>query len=364
MRARVLGLLAVSLVLLALPSPAPAMQVAAAPAQPGAGWYLAIVDHGPRGEYGIEPTRQHLVLIAPDGSRRTLLSRRADGARGVQLVDWSPDGATALLLSGREGRQRAIAVDVASGGTTTMRVPRDAASVVLAPDGSGLLVAAFGDRSGEPMSLVAWDGTTTDLQTRMNAAVLRSPGGDTLLTNGPSWRSRLMRVLSATDGSVVRRIPVGGHCRPVRWWDARRALVTCDGDLALLSPETGRLVRLTDRHDGRIGDLGHLDARRIDSGLYVQVAGPCGYEFLGRRRHDGGVSALRVPGAVGDVRLLGATAERLVIQHAQSCDGGAPRSVIARFDPVTSRERVLVRLGRSAGFGAILGYGEVRPLGY
>ncbi len=356
MRARILGILTLLLPLLALPAAAPALT---APA-PGAGWYLAVVNHGPRGEYGIEPTRQRLVLVAPDGDQRTLLARRA----GFQLVDWSPDGATALLLAGREGHQRTIAVDVSTGRTTSTRMPRDTASVVLAPDGTGLLVAAFGDRSGEPMSLVAWDGTRTPLEARVNSAVLPSPDGATLLTNGPRWSARVLRVLSAADGSVVRRIPVDGHCQPVRWWDAERALVTCDGDLALLDPASGDLDRLTRRHDRSIGDLGHLDARRIDSGLYVEVAGPCGYVFLGRRHADGRVTKVEVPGAVGNVLLLGATADRLVIEHAQSCDGGVPRAVIARLDPATGHERVLVRLPGSEDFGRILGYGERQPLGY
>ncbi|HEU5035632.1 MAG TPA: WD40 repeat domain-containing protein [Nocardioides sp.] len=364
MKARILGTLTLLLALVALPGRPVDAATAPTDTPPGQGWYLAVVNHGPRGDYGIEPKRQRLVLVAPDGDQRTLLARRAGGYRNVRLVDWSPDGDTALLLTGREGDSTAITVDVATGHTTRTSLPRNAASVVLAPDGGGLLVAAFGDSSGEPMYRLAWDGTRSRLEARMNAAALPSADGGTLLTNGTGWHQKVVRVLSATDGSVVRRIHVDGHCQPVSWWDDHRALLTCDDDLALLDPATGDLTRLTSRHDRRIGDYGHLDARRIASGLYVEVAGACGYQFLGRKGHDGRVTKVRVPHALGNVLLLGAAADRLVIEHARSCDGSAPRSVIARFDPVSGRERALVRLPRSEDFGSILAYGERQPLGY
>jgi hypothetical protein len=121
MRARVLGILSLILPLLALPAAASATTADG----PGDGWYLAVVDHGPRGEFGVEPKRQRLVLIAPDGAQRTVLTRTG----GFQLVDWSPDGATALLLAGRDGHHRAIAVDVATGDTASTRLPYDTATV-------------------------------------------------------------------------------------------------------------------------------------------------------------------------------------------------------------------------------------------
>jgi len=367
MQSRLIGTLVLVLSLLATPaataSVAPDHRITAADDVAGPGSYLAIVDHGARGDHGIEPRRQRLALVAPDGTQRTVLERQGTGYRSVRLVDWSPDGSTALLLTGPEDRTRAITVDVATGDTTTTRVPSDAASVLLDPAGAGLLIAAFGDRTGQPLYRLAWDGTRTDLDVRVAGTLLVSPDGTSLLTNGQSWRAKVMRVLSATDGSVVRRIAVDGRCQPVRWWDDHRALLTCGRDLALLDPATRTMRRLTDQHALGIGDLGHLDARRVVSGLYVQVAGGCGDEFIGRRHHDGRVTAVRFPHAIGDVHLLGTAGDRLVVEHAQSCDGAAPRSVIARFAPTTGHERTLVRLPSSEAFGRILAFGERHPLG-
>ncbi len=129
MSTRLLGILTLLLALLALPGPA-----TAAP-QPGPGWYLAVVDHGPRGEYGVRPRVQRLLLVAPDGSRHRVLQRKAGRWGGFRLVDWSPDGATALLVTGREGHERALRVDVPTGHRAAMRLPADTASVILAPDG-------------------------------------------------------------------------------------------------------------------------------------------------------------------------------------------------------------------------------------
>lgn len=367
MSARILGILTLLLTLLAAPAvAAPTAEPPGRrdPSVPGPGSYLALVDHGTRGDHGVEPARQRLVLVDRDGTQHVVLSRPAGGYRTMRLVDWSPDGSTALLLTGREGHLRAITVDVVTGWSMTTRVPSDAASVVLSPDTGGLLVAAFGDRTGEPLSLVARDGTRTRLAARMTGTLLPSLDGSTLLTNGAHWRARVMRVLSATDGSVVRRVAVDGRCQPVRWWGGDRALLTCGADLALLDLATGDFRRLTSRHDAGDGDLGHLDARRIDGGLYVQVAGGCGEQFLGRRERGGRVTPVDVPGAVGNVLLLGGTRDRLVVQHAQSCEGAAPRSVIARLDPATGHERTLVRLPRSEDFGAVLAHGERQPLGY
>ena len=69
---------------------------------------------------------------------------------------------------------------------------------------------------------------------------------------------------------------------------------------------------------------------------------------------------LRVPGAVGNVVMVDSAGKDLVIEHAMSCDGERPRSVLAQFDPVHHAETPLVELGGRESFGRILVFGEVR----
>jgi len=102
----------------------------------------------------------------------------------------------------------------------------------------------------------------------------------------------------------------------------------------------------------------------VDGHLYVQVAGPCGYTYLGRQHADGRITRVRVPHAVGNVLMVDTQGDRLVLQHAISCDGAAPRSALTSFDPATGTERRLVVLPRDEAFAAVLPFGERRPSGY
>jgi hypothetical protein len=378
MRIRSLTVLAaVLLTTLAAPargaSDVPTEPVGARVAEPvGPGWYLAEIDRGKRGPYGIRARTQRLVLVGPDGNRRRILQRSVHRSGGFRLLDWSPDGSTALLLAGAEEHLRAIRVDVATGDTHATGLPADVAEAVLAPDGSGVLAVGYEkERTGRAaLFIVDWTGTRHPVAPDVSGPVLPSADGTTLVTAGPSWRTKVLRVLSATDGSVQRRITTTGHCQPVRWWDASRVLATCatrhaSTTLSLVSTSSGTVKELTDRRHGREEqDLGDLDARRIDSGLYVEVAGPCGYVYLGRKHRDGSVTQVDVPHAVGNVLLLDGSGDQLVIEHAVSCDGAQPRSVIARFDPVAGKERVITALPREEGFGRILRFGDRQATAY
>ena len=73
---------------------------------------------------------------------------------------------------------------------------------------------------------------------------------------------------------------------------------------------------------------------------------------------------LRVPGAVGNVIMVDAVGQDLVLEHAASCDGDRPRAVLGLFDPVQHTEQTLVRLGKHEAFGGIRVLGEVRASGY
>ena len=347
----------------------PATTAVAAPPTPGEGWYLTTIEHGRPGPYGIVAKRQRLVLVSPDGHRTRLLDQPA--RKAGRLVDWAPDGSVALLVSQDEKHPQATRVDVATGHTTTLPLPTDVADVVLAPDGEGVLAVAYQDEDTDkaPLSEITWDGTRTTISDDVDGPVLPSPDGASLVTHGAGWHSKVLRVLSAADGAVLQKVKTPTHCLPVRWWDDHRVLADCSAKkgtttLSLVDVDAATVAPLTGRTDPQPEDLGHLDARRIDSGLYVQVAGPCGFVYLGRQHADGRITRVRVPHAVGNVLLVDAQGGRLTLEHAISCDGAAPRSALTSFDPATGTERRLVVLPRDEAFAAVLPYGERRPTGY
>ncbi|MFC7493049.1 MULTISPECIES: hypothetical protein [unclassified Nocardioides] len=356
--------------LVAAPGPAGSAQAPTEPtadaAVPGDGWFLAAVEQGRPTREGIRAKRLRLELVAPDGDRTEVLDVRQ---RGFRLVDWSPDGSTALLLA-EYPKRLALQVDVTTGDVTRTALPRNIAEAVLAPDGSGLLAVAYqrGSTGRAPLLRIGWDGTRSRLNPDVDGRLLPTHDGTGLVTHGTSWKQRVIRLVSVADGSVQNVIPTPRRCQPVRWWDDHRVLVTCmergATTLGLVDMRAATYTRLTARRDPQRSDLGHLDARRAGGRLYVQVAGPCGYAYLGRQHRDGRITHVQVPRAAGNVLLVDSDGDRLTLQHAVTCDGGAVRSALASFDPATGKERRLVTLPRDEAFAAVLPYGEPRPTGY
>ncbi|NYD42730.1 hypothetical protein [Nocardioides panaciterrulae] len=351
-------------------SPATARGAATARAvpTPGSGWFLTVVEHGRRNRYGeLEARRQRLELVSPAGERTGVYARDlGPHGRGAFLIaDWSADGRTALLVTNPGLKsQHALVVDVGTRVVRNVSLGDSVASALLDGDG-GLLLTGYskgGDR-GAPLWRLPQDGQRTRLAARVDGPVLPSPDHLSLVTGTTSWRGHGLRVLDR-NGELQKRIATGAHCTPVRWWDTSTVEVQCAHrstlTLSLVDLTTGSVTALTRPHGRDSADLGDLDARRVASGLYLQASGPCGYLFLARQRDDGSVAEVRVPHAVGNVLLIGAEDDRLVIEHAASCDGATPRAVLARFDPASHEEQPIVRLGRHADFGRVLAYGE-RP---
>jgi hypothetical protein len=339
----------------ALPAPGPLAATASGPVP--AGSYLAVVDHNAVGKHGRDS--QRLVLISPTGGTTTVYERRISRKYGgFSLLDWSANGQTALLTAIMHDATQLIRVDVATGAVTELPV-KLLNSAVLDPDGTGVLASTFKSRRSSTLVLdrISWAGARTRLREGINGRVTPGRNG-TVITAGQKGRTQY--VLSTSDGSVVAKLRGNGACNPVRWWDATQLLEWCGtrGDLFLITPATGATTRLTAKH-GR-GDYGHIDARQAGNRLYVQVAGPCGYTFVGRQTRSGAIKHLRVPGAVGNVVLVDAVGNDLVLEHAASCDGDRPRAELTRFDPVHHEETPLLVLGRHEAFGRILVYGEVR----
>jgi hypothetical protein len=351
--------LAASVVPSAVAAPASVPLAATASLPVPAGSYLAVVDHNAVGKQGRDS--QRLVLISPTGGTTTIYERPVSRKYGgFSLLDWSVDGQTALLTAIEHDASQLIRVDVSTGAITELPV-KLLNTAVLDPAGTGVLASAWKSRRSSTLVLdrISWAGTRTRLSEDINGSLTPGRNGTVIVAKG-----RRQFVLSTTDGSVVSTFRGHGYCNPVRWWDASRLLQWCGnrGDLYLVDPATGASTRLTSKH-GR-GDYGHLDGRMAGGRLYVQVAGACGYTYVGRQTNSGTIKHLRVPGAVGNVVMVNAVGSDLVLQHAASCDGGRPRAELTSFDPVHHEEVPLLVLRHNEAFGRILVYGEVRTSTY
>jgi hypothetical protein len=340
-------------------APAPVHRTAALEAAITPGSYLTVVEKGrsfPDG--GFAARTQRLVLVSPTGEQRTVYSRRVRHHLTFLLADWSVDGATALLSVPGPTGGSLLRIDVATGAVVqAIDVPL-LNNAILDPAGTGVIVTRFKSERSSTLGLVSisWAGVVTRLRNRVTGQLVAGPPGTVLTADGKRGRQQLL--LSTTTGAVVNQFRGKGYCSPVRWWDATHVLETCSDsyDLYLVDPSAGTVSRLTKGH-GR-GDYGHLDARAVGSDLYVQVAGACGYTYVAKVTH-GSTRPIKVDGAVGNVVMVNVVGGSLVLEHAASCDGAAPRSVLATWDPVTHTESRLVKLARDEDFGAVRVLGEV-----
>jgi hypothetical protein len=329
------------------------------PAAIPAGSYLAVIESGPDGQFGsLDVRSQRLVLVLPTGETRTIYTFKVKNFRTLSLADWSVDGATALLVTPKRQGSQLIKVDVVTGATQVLEAPR-INNAIFDPAGTGVLATSWKRRSSNKLVLdrISWSGTTTRLREGVNGLTIAGRNG-TVLTSDVA-HARVQRLLSTADGSVVHQFRQDAYCSPIRWWDSTRLLEMCGSpaNLFLVDPATGGADQLTSGHGQ--GDYGHLDGRYVDGLLYVQAGGACGYTYVAKvTRHA--TKPVKVPGAVGNVIMINTVGSDLVLEHAASCDGGRPRSVLSLFDPVHHDETTLLKLGRHEAFGRIMLLGEVR----
>lgn len=321
------------------------------------GSYLTTVVRGPgTSDGGVRARSERLVLVGPTGDTRTVFSRKVTRKAGsFVLADWSADGRTALLLVGGLDGSQPIVVDVTTGAARELDIAR-ISTAILDPSGTGLLAAVWKGRHSNTQVLerISWAGAATVLMSSTNGSLTPGPNG-TVLTQDVD-RPHVQLLLSTSTGAVVHEFRHRGYCTPVRWWDGTRLLEMCGRDLYLVDPTTGQADQLTSGH-GR-GDYGHLDARYAGSKLYVQVAGACGYTYVAKVTHNSS-RHLEVPGAVGNVLMVNAVGNDLILEHAASCDGARPRSMLSRFDPVRHKETPLLVLKKHEAFGRFMLLGEV-----
>ncbi len=363
----------VALLLLTLVAPAQAGPIERRASVPwdevGDGWVLTTVIRSK----GVDrPARaRSLELVSPEGVRYSLYATRRQPLENnvdpsnFTLIGWDPDTRVALLKRHVSlFRTQAIRLNVESGSSQSLALPRRESATGLRPDGAGVLSQTMG---GKILS-IAWDGTRTLLGRHSS-----SSGPITTPDGSPAVIADAGHVtLLPLDGSASREISTPGECRPLRWYDDAQLLASCYSrrgsrlvTIGLDGTITPRAsLRATASPDFRGPSWDDTDVRVVGGRSYYEGNGPCGGSFIVRENRAGDARMVRVPGSTGGISLVDARDDRLVIAHTATCDAGPPRAVLSLFDPVSKVEDVILTLGRREHWGHVLAWDEPRPWGY
>lgn len=336
----------------------------------GDGWVLASIQRGPYKNGDLRVRARSLELISPEGTRYPLYatSKQPDenyvDPSNFILVGWDPVARTALLKrSVSIARAQAIRLDLESGSSQTLALPKQEMRTGLRPDGGGVLVQNF---SGKVVS-IAWDGVRTTVGQASQGGAITSPDGTAVVVADPGHLT-----LVPLDGSPAREVATPGQCNPHRWYDDTQLLASCfsrkgtqlvtiglDGTVTPM----GGLRRTTER-DFHGPSWVDTDVRIVGGRSYYEGNGPCGGSFITKENAAGEEKVVKVPGSQGGVSLVDARDDRLVIAHTATCDDGPPRAVLSLFDPVSKVEDVLTTLAPRERWAHVLAWDEPRPWGY
>ena len=338
--------------------------------QVGDGWVLAGVDRGPYKNGELRVRARSLELISPEGTRYSLyatsrqpLKNHVDPSN-FRLIGWDPEARTALLKRYvSPDRTQAIRVDLQSGASQTLALPKREMATGLRPDGNGVLSQTLG---GKILS-ITWAGERTLLGQTGQGGATTTPDG----TAAVFAETGHLMVLPL-DGSAQRELATPGECRPLRWYDDTQLLASCNSrrgsQLVTIGLDGTVTPRASLRPTSKPGFTGpswdDTDVRIVGGRPYYEGNGPCGGSFIVRENAAGDARMVRVPGSQGGVSIVDAHDDRLVIAHTATCDASAPRAVLSTFDPVSKDEDVVVTLGLSEHWGHVLAWDEPRPWGY
>lgn len=362
------------LLMVTLVAPAQAGSVRARSSVPwdqvGDGWVLATIDRGVPRQGELRVRARSLELISPEGTRYALhATRRQPLEHGIDpssftLVDWDADARTALLKRYVSlARAQAVRLNLESGASQTLALPRREMATGLRPDGVGVLSQTL---SGKLVS-ITWAGERSVVGQASQGGAIATPDGSAVLVADVGHLAVL-----PLDGSTGREIATPGECRPLRWHAATALLASC------FSRKGSQLVTVD--LDGTVTPMAGLrpttspgfhgpswddsDVRVVGGRSYYEGNGPCGGSFITRENRAGEVKVVRVPGSRGGISLVDTRDERLVIAHTATCDAGPPRAVLSTFDPVTKDEDALVTLARREHWREVLAWDEARSWGY
>ncbi len=339
--------------------------------QVGPGWLLAtwspVPGTGsgppPPGQPTYETATTTLYLVDPAGGRYPITTFGPPGeGPSATLADWSGDGRHAMLYSqapGASGALTVITVDLHTGAQATFAV-NNGFNIVphySLPEGKAVLLAkSHGAEPGwlKRVDLAGKPELTYPVGPDFQGSYLSTPDG-TQLVLGTAAGLALM----SNDGTAGKTLPVTGEqdCAPTRWWDANSTVVArcLDHSLARLwlVPISGEPpTALTAPLNGQGPDYGDMDAWKLPSDTFLQVAGACGSEYLGKLSAVGGTTTrVDVPDIDprSSVRVIGANGGHLDVQGRASCGGG---QALFDYDPAANTSTVL--LGPSLNGGGVI----------
>jgi hypothetical protein len=337
--------------------------------QVGPGWLLATWSQvsgqrpgpPPPGQPTPETATTTLYLVDPAGGRYPITTFPPPGAgESPTLADWSGDGSHALFYAyAPSGTYTVTAVDLRSGARASFTIDNGANSFDVAarysrPQGKAVLLAKSNGAQANWLKRVDLAGRpelTYPVGRDFQGSYLSTPDG-TQLVLGMADGLALM----GNDGTAGKTLPITGaqDCAPTRWWDANSTLVArClghGGAQLWLVPISGEPpTALTAPLNGQGPDYGDLNAWQLPSDTFVQVAGACGSEYLGKLSGVGGTTTrVDVPDADprSSIRVIGPNAGHLVVQGRASCGGG---QALFDYDPAANTSTVLLGPPLNAG---------------
>ena len=344
--------------------------------QVGPGWLLATWSPVPGGSADGppppgQPTPQTatttLYLVDPAGGRYPITTFPPPGdGPSPTLADWSGDGTHALFYAyapAPSGAYTIITVDLHTGAQATFTVDNGANSFDVVPrysrpEGKAVLLAK--SNGAEPawlkrVDLAGKPELIYPVGPDFQGSYLSTPDGKQLVLGTAAGLA-----LMGNDGTAGKALPITGEqdCGPTRWWNTTSTVVVarCNdagGPRLWLVPTSGEPpTALTAPLNGQGPDYGDLNAWQLPADTFVQVAGACGSEYLGKLSAVGGTTTrVEVPDVDQrtSVRVIGPNGGQLVIQGRASCGGG--QSLLA-YDPAAGTSTAL--LGAPLNGGGVI----------
>jgi TolB protein len=292
------------------------------------------------------------------------------GPSFYSVVAWSGDGARALLRLNGFGSAPVEQLDLATGKVTPVPLPQHADPIgYTQPDGKNLLafvpyVANSSQIQLERFDLAGTRQAVLRVMSAGNTGVLSSADGTEYAVNTYGGIQLISNSGAAIRTLTVPGISPGAGCDPVRWWNQTTVLASCVPSTTSIPqlwtvPVDGSApTALTPpRSQNNTADLGDLNAWQLPSGLYLQVAGACGYIFIARQAADGSITTVHIPGAPGTNSVLAVVGSRMLVQAHSACQ---PGESLRWFDPGSGTVQPLLTAQPGAqGVTAAIPFGKL-----